>query len=1011
MIGTIPLQPSSRIGSRVMNNKSLHTHLKPGMKVEGFEITSVRDIPEYRSIGIRARHSVTGCDLYHLFSEDDENLFAFIFKTPSRDNSGVAHILEHSVLSGSKRFPIKDPFLALMKGSVNTFLNAMTYPDKTVYPASSILEKDYFNLMDVYGDAVFFPLLRREIFMQEGIRFERGKDGLPIPQGVVFNEMQGAYSNHDSIVAEWSYRTLFPDTPYRFDSGGEPESILELTYEDFVAYHRTYYHPSNCRIFLYGNIPTEKQMAFIEEKFLSSFDRLPIDADIPLQPRWSSPRVVEVTAPSGGEDDDDTTTITVNWLTFSLDDPVGVLSMEVLAEILLGNSGSPLEKAIVDSGLGDDVSPVSGLESEVREMVFSVGLRGSDPSKREAFEELVFSTLRDLASRGIPSEIIEGALRRVEFRNREIKGGYPFGLRLMGKALRGWLHGSAPEETLEFSRYMAQLKAILKEKPTYFEELIRTVFLDNNHRVCVVVRPDAEHEERQRVALRNKLSRIDAALGEEGRKKYETLLSSYEKFHEIEDSEDALKTVPSLSLSDIPKEIEIIETEETRIADVPLFEHDLYTNGVTYIDVAFDLSRVPERLSLYLPLFSRVLCNSGIPGLAYDELARKLSLYSGGVSAFLESSRVVDQGDTVAAYLFFRIKMLDQDIKKAMDLMRNILLFADFSDRKRVKDLILEGRNDFKSSIVPMGSSLAALRAAARLSPVSATEESWRGVNQFLFISALAQDIDERIGEVIDALEEIRRILLRRESVAFCVTTERGFFPEVEGSLSELAAALPSRGDSTKEKQTACIPPCKAESLIIASPVGFAATCLPGARLEEPRYSHQMILAQILKTDYLWAEVRMKGGAYGVSASADGIEAVFSFSSYRDPNVANALTAFREGLVLLSQSEHLPPDTVEKAIISVVGKDMHPLVPGEKGLVSFRRKLFHITDSLRREKRLENISTAPHDLTEAAGELLSSLDASCPDTACHVVMGSREMVEGASALYPGFKDHQVVLPM
>jgi Zn-dependent M16 (insulinase) family peptidase len=502
------------------------------MRLSGFEITPVRDIQEYRSVGIRARHVATGLDLYHLFSDDEENLFSFIFKTPSKDNSGVAHILEHSVLSGSRSYPIKDPFLALMKGSMNTFLNAMTYPDKTVYPASSILEQDYFNLMSVYGDSVFFPLLRREIFMQEGIRFEKGEDGLPVPQGVVFNEMQGAYSNHDSIVAEWSYRTLFPDTPYRFDSGGEPESILGLSYEDFLAYHATYYHPSNCRIFLYGNIPTEKQLSFIEEKFLSSFSKLSIDSEIPVQPRWTSPRFSEFTAPLGGDEDDDTTTITLNWLTRSLDDPVGVLSMEVLSEILLGNSGSPLEKAIVDSGLGDDVSPVSGLESEVREMVFSVGLRGTDPSQREKFEKLVFSTLSGLASKGIPREIIEGAVRRVEFRNREIRGGYPFGLRLMGKALRGWLHGNDPENTLEFSKHMHTLKETLRERPRYFEELIKTVFIENNHRVSVVVRPDAGHENRQNELLREKLGGRENALSKDGLRAYREQLSSYRLFQE-----------------------------------------------------------------------------------------------------------------------------------------------------------------------------------------------------------------------------------------------------------------------------------------------------------------------------------------------------------------------------------------------------------------------------------------------------------------------------------------------
>ncbi|HUX21324.1 MAG TPA: insulinase family protein, partial [Spirochaetia bacterium] len=370
--------------------------------MSNFTIISKTAVPEYKAVGVYLRHR-SGCLLYHLLNEDTENLFAFAFRTPPANSRGAAHIIEHSVLSGSKRFPLKDPFVALMKGSVNTFLNAMTYPDKTIYPASSTVEKDYFNLMQVYGDACFFPLLREEIFHQEGRRYEVTPEGKLQLVGVVYNEMLGNYGDIDSIVGEWSYRSLFPDSPYRFDSGGEPESIPDLTYQEFKQFHESYYHPSNCLIFLYGNIPTERQLEFIETNFLSSFEPRETKLTIQNQPRWSAPRSMKVSAPaSDSEEGAAKSSITVNWLTCEVTDPKAVLSMEILTEMLLGNAGAPLQKAVVESRIGEDLSPQSGLETDVKELVFTVGVRGTSPERRQDFERLLEEQIGQLVANGIP---------------------------------------------------------------------------------------------------------------------------------------------------------------------------------------------------------------------------------------------------------------------------------------------------------------------------------------------------------------------------------------------------------------------------------------------------------------------------------------------------------------------------------------------------------------------------------------------------------------------------------
>ena len=581
---------------------------REGEIVAGFRVKRTREVPEYKSRGILLEHQVTGCQVYHLVNEEPENLFAYVFKTPPRDSKGTSHIIEHSVLSGSRRFPIKDPFVALMKGSMNTFLNAMTYPDKTVYPASSTVEKDFFNLLEVYTDAVFFPLLRREIFHQEGRRVELDANLNPSIEGVVYNEMKGNYSNHESIVGEWSYRLLFPESVYRFDSGGEPSAIRDLGYDEFVEFHRQWYHPSNCKIFLYGNIDTAKILGFIEEHALSEFSKLEVDASITHQPRWSAPISMDRTSPlAEGDSPVGKASITLNWLTIMIDDPYSVLALEVLDEILLGNPGAPMHKLIVESGLGEDLSPVSGIDTNTMEVVFSFGIRGSDSEKKDSFEKLVLDELERLTVDGIPRDVIEGALRRVEFRNREIKGGVPFGLRLMGKSLRGWLHDSEPESTLEFEPWMEKLKKDA-EYEGYFEKLIRTSFLENVHRATVIVTPSENHAKEELEEFSAWAESTKKGLTEENVKEIQEDLKGWSHFQETPDKPEDLDRVPCLSIEDAPRKVEGIDTKELEIKQVQTYTLDQFTNGIVYIDISFDIVDLETKLLKVLPLLARCVC-------------------------------------------------------------------------------------------------------------------------------------------------------------------------------------------------------------------------------------------------------------------------------------------------------------------------------------------------------------------------------------------------------------------
>ncbi len=985
------------------------TELKTGDSIHGFTVQSVNKIPEYKGVGIRLIHDLTGADLYHLHNDDKENLFSFAFKTPAFDNSGVAHIIEHCVLAGSERYPIKDPFLSMMNGSMNTFLNAMTYPDKTVFPAASTVRRDYFNLMSVYADAVFFPLLREEIFMQEGIRFEPLEDGGAEPSGVVFNEMKGAYSNHDSIAAEYSYRFMFPDTAYRFDSGGEPAAIPSLSYGAFKAYHKRYYHPSNCRIFLYGDIETPAQLEFLNNEFLSKFDGPSMPAEeIAFQKDWSTPMVEGVTSPLSPGGDDTGVTLTLNWKCGHTEDSLRILESEVLTEALMGNMGAPLYKAVVESGIGEDLSPVSGLDTDLRELVFSIGVRGSSLDRREEFDRLIMDELSRLADEGIPELALKGALHRVEFRNREIKGGSPFGLRLMGRSLKGWLHGGSPEDTIFFKKPMSELRERLAENPRYFEELISSRLIENNHRLSLSIEPHIEHNQ-------NIDKQISAAVTE-ARKDYtdedlaaeKQKFEDFKKFQDTADPEELLARIPSLDIRDVPTDIRKINTELSSINDVPLYKHDLFTNGIIYIDFAIDIRDISGYEGLLMPFFSRMICSSGLPGIPYDQVALELAYKTGGLYTFLESSRTVAGVEERKDYLFFRLKTLESDLDQAFQLLSDMILKSELSDEARVRDLLFEMRNDFKSSIVPAGHSYCGVYAASEYDNVLEREDEWRGCRQFLFLNDLTDKAEQSIPRVCSVLEQIRKKLIVKERLIFNITASGTAFGAVEklleGFIEKLDQGKPVSGEyGLYSKKT---PAFKLGALSVPSSVFFTARVFPASYIDTDAHAYESLLAHIMKTNDLWEEVRMKNGAYGVYASVNPAEGLMSVSTYRDPNPGKNLNAIENSLKAAAEGRYTEND-LKKAIITVVGRDLKPMSPAEQSLIGFRRELYRITDKIRERKRRVILNTTADDLKTAAGNLIERLDSSVT-----VVMGPSDMIEEIAEQHGSeIRDNTVILPM
>lgn len=980
---------------------SVETALKEGQKIEGFEIITILPLEELNALGIYARHSSSGAELFHIRNEDKENLFAFAFSTPSMNSTGVAHVLEHSVLCGSQRYPLKDAFIVLAQGSLQTFLNAMTYPDKTVYPASSTNRKDYFNLMSVYGDAVFHPLLEEWTFMQEGHRLRFEEPGSPSDQnnprasklarlGVVYNEMKGNYSSMDSIAADWTFRSVFPDTPYAYDSGGDPDEIPHLTWEALRSFHQKQYVGANCKIFLCGDIPTEEQLQFLNSHFLKDLDRGTPVTPIAKAERWSEPRRLSVPYPAT---DGQKSTVFVSWLCSDSTDPVETLSLAVLTEALLGHDGSPLSRALVESSLGEDISPVTGLEGELRETVFSVGLRGVESENAEKVEQFIFTTLSAIEERGIPPEEISAALLSLEFSNREIRrAGGPYSLVWMRRVLRSWLHGASPWGNLLFVPPFTEVKQRIAENPRYLEGLIKKYLLANPHRSLVSVDPEVGLLERKEEALRSELDRIEKNLSLEERKNIIEKTKQLEAIQSQGDSPEALATIPHLSLADLSQEVEILDRRFFNDG-IALVAHDQFTNGISYFDFAFPVDILPSEDYAWLPLLSRTIPGLGLPEMDYGSLSSLLAQTVGGFSALLHTSSLAPGASRSVAlpagildlagrdWLIFRVKVLDEKIEAALDLSRRIILEADFSDLRRLDDLMGEFKNDFMASIAPSGHSYALSRSSRLVSRSKAVEELWNGLSQFERVRSFGS-MDR--GEIARKLASIRDTLVQHGGIIVNVTADgRNLDTAVAHAVSHFRSfGLPRPRNKGIEPAQSFYPLIhthpseKPESQEVygstALQVGFAALAIPGAPFASREQAAELVLAHRLSTGILWEDIRMKGGAYGAFAYPDGLEPAFLLATYRDPNPLASLGALKEAL----RKSTVPPskEELEKAIIGTYSKEVRPRTGSEKGMTDFMRLLTGITDPARKRKLDFMVNLRERDLVSAAERLYENLN-------------------------------------
>ncbi|MDR0403660.1 MAG: insulinase family protein [Treponema sp.] len=985
--------------------------------VHNFEILDTVDLPELDAKGVWARHT-SGAELFHVHNDSGENLFAFAFATPPEDSSGAAHILEHSVLCGSERYPLKDAFIVLAQGSLQTFLNAWTFPDKTVYPASSVNEKDYFNLMSVYGDAVFRPLLTEWAFMQEGWRLEPAEKGGLAYSGVVYNEMKGAYSSMDAYAGLWSVKAIMPGTPYAFESGGDPDHIPDLSWEALREFHRSRYAPGNCKIFLAGNIPTEKQMEFLDRVCLAG---LPAGKPLPRPARtvpWNESRFVRVGCPgSGGETKPQAF---VSWLCSDTADIPETTALSCLAEILLGHDGSPLTRVLIESGLGEDMSPSSGFEAELGETFFCAGLRGVAPERRnggrdaliyEKIEKLILEELKRLASEGIPKEEIDAAMFSMEFSHREIRRSHgPYSLVWLRRALRGWLNGAKPWETLLFVQNFGLVKQKLAENSRYFEGLIEKYLVNNPHRALVAVEPEDTYLAKKEAELNAALAEKEKTMTPAEKKALEKKAETLEQIQSAGESPEALAAIPHLSRADLVPLPEIIPREFRSIpgngGDVPCLVHPLFTNGISYAELAFPVDVLEIEDYPWLPFFARAVVSVGLPGMDYAEVSSLLARTAGGFYAILETGSpaprekpreaaandaapeipaedaakfpvgdaalkdaTAEEGLLGRDWIIYRLKALDEKFKISLDIALRLITEADFSDLRRLKDLVAEMKNDCDSSLAPAGHSYAGGRSGASCSRSRAVGEIWNGLSQLPFSHELAA-MD--ITEVSRRLFSIRDALASRAGLVVNLTAGAAAPPlRAAAPLGRFGPPRPANHRCREISSFLALSADDGRAEVWASPsiqIGFAAMSLPAALYGSREQAAEMVFAHELSTGALWESIRMKGGAYGAFARSDSLEGVFSLATYRDPDPLRSLKTFPEILLKRSRSDG-GEDNLEKSIIGTFARETVPHTPSDNGFVDFLRYLYGITAEFRFTRLKKIVALAANDTAAVAGRL------------------------------------------
>lgn len=899
------------------------------MNVNNYTLLKEEQIEEMNGTAYLLSHNKTKARVMLVKNDDSNKVFTIGFRTPPADNTGVPHIIEHSVLCGSRKFPVKDPFVELAKGSLNTFLNAMTYPDKTVYPVASVNHKDFHNLIDVYLDAVFYPAIYEndKILKQEGWHYHlEDAAGELSYNGVVYNEMKGVYSSADSQLAQAVQEALYPDTTYGCDSGGDPAEIPELTYEEFLAFHKKYYHPSNSYIYLYGDVDMEKELAFIDEEYLKNFDYLEVDSQIHLQKGFEKAKEVTVSYPlSDAEEEENNTYFSYNTVIGSSLNRTLNLAFSVLDYCLIDVPGAPLKKALVDAGISSDV--YSSYDDSMYQPCYGIVAKGCKTGEQERFVSVIEQTLSEIVEKGLEEKVIRAAINHFEFKLREANyGRYPKGLMYGLQAFDSWLYDD--EEPFMYLKYINTLEFLKAQTGTdYFVNILKEYVLDNPHKAVVTAVPKKGMNRENDQLTAKKLAEYKESLPTE---EVEALVCQTKELLEYQSEptpEENLLTIPLLALSDIGKEAYQIKNEEDEAAGVKLLKHDIFTNGIDYVTYHFDLTHVDMELVPYISLLTALYKEVDTDSRDYRSLSNEIDLKTGGIGVSTAVFGVAEEMGSYKAYLEVRTKVLHDNLADALALMEEITFTSHITDKKRMKELIAELYSQLKESIQESGHVAMAARASSYFSKAAYMKEIIEGISFYEFIADLNKNFEARYADICEKLKALVHAFAKKENLFISYTGKEDIKETLETAVSSMEKYLNAdRADVVSQKFDLQV---KNEGFKTSSKVQYVASAGNFARkgLEFTGALH--VLQIIFSYDYLWVNVRVKGGAYGCMCSFARTGDSY-FTSYRDPNLIKTYEIYAHAVDYVKNFEVSDRDML-KYIIGTVAKLDAPLTPAADG--------------------------------------------------------------------------------
>lgn len=963
--------------------------------VHGFCLLKKDYVKEAASTAYLFRHEKSGARLLFLANDDDNKVFSISFRTPPFDDTGVAHIVEHSTLCGSRKYPLKEPFVELVKGSLNTFLNAMTYPDKTMYPVASRNAKDFRNLMDVYLDAVFYPSMREnpQVLMQEGWHYEITNPEEPLRySGVVYNEMKGAFSAPDDVLESRIMHALYPDTTYQYESGGDPAAIPQLTQEKFIAFHSRYYHPSNSYIYLYGDLDMDETLAYLDGEYLSHFDKITVDSEVQFQPPFTGlKRVHEYYPVSPDEETKDKTFLALNWVTGEAVDKKTMLGLEILEHALLRTQAAPLRKALVDAHLGKDVD--SNFEENLRQPYFEIVVNNAEPDRAQAFYDLTMATLKKLADEGIDRELMEASLNLLEFRLRESDfGSAPKGLIYGIRIMKSWLYDGDPTEYLRYEKLVQEMKKGLDNG--YFEDLIRRMFLENPHQVLVVMEPDREMTAKREKALAEELAVKKAAMTEEEVRQVIEATKALKLRQQQPETEEALKTIPILKRSDLRREAYKLPLEEREEQGVKVLYSDVETNGIAYLNFYFDTDAVPQDDLPYLFLLGELIGLVDTDKHTYAQLANLQNLHTGGINWDIVTYTHNGEPDFCRPVLRVKAKALQEKLPQLTDLLAEMFMQSRYTDVKRMHELIEQDQTSIEMNLQRAAHRVVVTRIGGYLTPAG-RYNSEGSLPFYHFLKQLQQgDFAASCRTIAEKFAKIVPLVFNKQKLTVSVTAPEDGYRAFRDAFKPLVASL---SDCDTVKQTYHWDLTKDnEGLTSSSQVQYVAKGANFLKLGYRFTGVMHVLETILRYDYFWTKIRVQGGAYGAFTSFNR-NGMMVFGSYRDPNLRQTFDVFNSTADFLRQFTASPRE-MDKFVIGTMSNADTPLTPQMKGDAAAERYLRNITLDDAQRARDEILHASVEDIRALADVIDACMK---EDALC--VFGGDEKIRSDKDLFGSVK--------